>query len=244
MFLRGAVSLAITMAVLAFSLFLPAGRVGWIKAWIFLAVFLVLMVVSSVYLWRTNPELIAARSKFHRGTKGWDKVVFFFLELAFISICWVAGFDDGRFHWSAVPLWLIGAGYAFSTVGFATIVWAMSVNKFAEITVRIQTERGHKVVDTGPYAIVRHPFYVVRVSVDRRHSFVARILLGSDSRGDHRAGSRRANCTGGPNTSKRIARLQGIRGEGSLPVGSRRVVMLSAWPNVASEVSGKALMAR
>ena len=36
----------------------------------------------------------------------------------------------------------------------------MSVNKFAEITVRIQTERGHKVVDTGPYAIVRHPFYV------------------------------------------------------------------------------------
>ena len=113
MFLRGAVSLAITMAVLAFSLFLPAGRVGWIKAWIFLAVFLVLMVVSSVYLWRTNPELIAARSKFHRGTKGWDKVVFFFLELAFISICWVAGFDDGRFHWSAVPLWLIGAGYAF-----------------------------------------------------------------------------------------------------------------------------------
>lgn len=36
----------------------------------------------------------------------------------------------------------------------------MSVNKFAEMTVRIQTERGHRVVDTGPYAFVRHPFYV------------------------------------------------------------------------------------
>lgn len=160
MVLRGAVSLAITMVVLVFSLFLPAGRVGWIKGWIFLAVFLVSMVLSTIYVWRTNPELLAARSKFRRGTKRWDKAVFLFLELSFNAVIWVAGFDDGRFHWSAVPLWLTCAGYFLSFVGFATIDWAMSVNKFAEMTVRIQTDRGHKVVDTGPYAIVRHPFYV------------------------------------------------------------------------------------
>jgi protein-S-isoprenylcysteine O-methyltransferase Ste14 len=33
------------------------------------------------------------------------------------------------------------------------------VNKFFEPTVRIQTDRGHRVIDTGPYAIVRHPGY-------------------------------------------------------------------------------------
>ena len=35
-----------------------------------------------------------------------------------------------------------------------------AVNKFAEGPVRIQTERGHTVIDTGPYSIVRHPGYV------------------------------------------------------------------------------------
>ena len=38
--------------------------------------------------------------------------------------------------------------------------WVYSVNKFAEPGVRIQTERGHKVIETGPYAIVRHPLYL------------------------------------------------------------------------------------
>ena len=36
----------------------------------------------------------------------------------------------------------------------------MVVNPFFEKTVRIQTDRGHRVVDTGPYAYVRHPGYV------------------------------------------------------------------------------------
>ena len=41
----------------------------------------------------------------------------------------------------------------------AVITWASTVNKFAEPAVRIQVERGHRVIDTGPYALVRHPFY-------------------------------------------------------------------------------------
>jgi protein-S-isoprenylcysteine O-methyltransferase Ste14 len=34
------------------------------------------------------------------------------------------------------------------------------VNRHFEPTVRIQTDRGHTVIDTGPYALVRHPGYV------------------------------------------------------------------------------------
>jgi protein-S-isoprenylcysteine O-methyltransferase Ste14 len=44
--------------------------------------------------------------------------------------------------------------------GMAGMTWAESVSKFFEPTVRIQTDRGHRVIDTGPYAIVRHPGYV------------------------------------------------------------------------------------
>lgn len=40
------------------------------------------------------------------------------------------------------------------------VTWAESVNKFFEVTVRLQTDRGQTVIDTGPYAIVHHPGYV------------------------------------------------------------------------------------
>jgi protein-S-isoprenylcysteine O-methyltransferase Ste14 len=53
-----------------------------------------------------------------------------------------------------------GSGYVLFLTGVGILTWAQSVNKFFEKTVRIQTDRGHKVVDTGPYAIVRHPGYV------------------------------------------------------------------------------------
>ena len=72
----------------------------------------------------------------------------------------MAALDDGRFHWFAVPWSVCGIGYVLLVAGMAGITWAESVNKFFEPTVRIQTDRGHTIIDTGPYAIVRHPGYV------------------------------------------------------------------------------------
>ena len=51
-------------------------------------------------------------------------------------------------------------GYVLLVAGLAGMSWAESVNKFSETTVHIQTDRGHTVIDTGPYALVRHPGYV------------------------------------------------------------------------------------
>ena len=93
-----------------------------------------------------------------KGTKGWDRVLSYFLQALILAIFPVAGFDS-RFHWSSAPLWVAALGYALLTVEMAGNTWVLSVNKFAERSVRIQTERGHQVVDTGPYAIVRHPMY-------------------------------------------------------------------------------------
>ena len=78
-----------------------------------------------------------------------------------LAIPIVAALDDGRYHWLPVPWWVCVLGYALLIIGMVGVTWAESVNKFFEPTVRIQTDRGHKVIDTGPYAIVRHPGYVV-----------------------------------------------------------------------------------
>jgi protein-S-isoprenylcysteine O-methyltransferase Ste14 len=72
----------------------------------------------------------------------------------------VAALDDGRYHWFPVPWWVCGIGYVLLIAGMVGLTWAESVNKFFEPTVRIQTDRGHTVIDFGPYAIVRHPGYV------------------------------------------------------------------------------------
>jgi protein-S-isoprenylcysteine O-methyltransferase Ste14 len=159
--LRAILSLAVFLVLLGVVMFLPAGDIRWAEGWLFLLVFLVLTVPSIVYLWRANPAIFVARSKMVRaGTKRWDKVLIALLMLSFIAIFSIAAFDSGRFHWSSVPPWLIALGYVLLFVGFFISIWAQSVNKFAEPSVRIQTDRGHKVIDTGPYAIVRHPLYL------------------------------------------------------------------------------------
>ena len=143
---------------LGVAMFLPGG-VGWRKGWVFLLVFVFQMTVASLYLWRTNPEIFIARSKIHAETKGWDKLVLVFVLFSFFAIFPMAGLDH-RLGWSFVPLWLVVGGYLLFTLGMIGSVWAYRVNKFAEPGVRIQAERGHTVIDSGPYAIVRHPIYV------------------------------------------------------------------------------------
>jgi protein-S-isoprenylcysteine O-methyltransferase Ste14 len=94
------------------------------------------------------------------GTKGWDKLwnaVFWPLML---SIPVVGGIDVVRLQWSRMPTALFSVGAAIFGTGIAISAWAMSANPFFEGTVRIQKDRGHRVVSAGPYRHVRHPGYV------------------------------------------------------------------------------------
>jgi protein-S-isoprenylcysteine O-methyltransferase Ste14 len=151
---------AVTLIILAVLLFVPAGRITWTRGWLFLLVFTLLMFGAIVYFRRVNPQMFAIRSRVHPETKRWDKVVIGLLFLAMFAIPLVAGLDDGRFHWSSMSRLLMGLGYLLLITGWIGVAWAETVNPFFEPGVRIQTERGHRVIDTGPYAIVRHPGYV------------------------------------------------------------------------------------
>ena len=150
---RTLVSTVACCLILALIMFLPAG-IDWWQGWLFLAVFVLQMVLAAIYLWRKNPEIFFARSKIHKGTKPWDRVLLFLLIVSFGATFPVAGLNH-----SPVPPWVIVLGYVLLTIGMVGLVWAEAVNKFAEPGVRIQTDRGHTVVDSGPYRFVRHPMY-------------------------------------------------------------------------------------
>jgi protein-S-isoprenylcysteine O-methyltransferase Ste14 len=157
---RSVVGTGVFFAFLIVGMFLPAGDVGWMRGWLLVLAFIVLTIPSVVYLRRTNPEIFFARSRFHEGTKSWDKVLVAILLLSLAAELPIAALDAGRFRWSHAALWVIVLGYVLLSAGYFISVWAYRVNKFAEPGVRIQTDRGQKVIDTGPYAIVRHPVYV------------------------------------------------------------------------------------
>ena len=139
-------------------MFLPAGDIRWAKGWLMIVVFVALTIPSMVYMWRVNPEIFAARRRIQPGTKGWDRVLLMVLLPTMLAIYPVAALDDGRFHWSRVPLWLVVVGYVLLTISWCLFMWVESVNKFAEPGVRVHAEQ--RVIDTGPYAIVRHPMYM------------------------------------------------------------------------------------
>ena len=72
----------------------------------------------------------------------------------------VAGMDAGRYAWSPLPGWTAWPGIALFVAGSAVTTWAMALNRHAEGTVRIQSDREHAVITDGPYRFVRHPIYV------------------------------------------------------------------------------------
>lgn len=152
--------LACLPVFIALLMFVPAGTWAWTKGWVFVLILLGVISAVFVVLHRVNPEVIVARSRFGEGTKGWDKILLSVYFPAMAAVLLVAALDDGRFHWFPVSWWVCGVGYALLLAGIAIVTWAEAVNKFFEVTVRIQEDRGHEVIDTGPYSIARHPGYV------------------------------------------------------------------------------------
>ncbi len=149
------------MGVWAAALLGSAGRIGWLRAWICLATYSVTMGSIGLLVRRANPGLLAARSKFNRReTKRFDKFFFaVYLPLLMIQPV-VAGLDAVRFRWSAIPFSMVYLGLILFAAATFLVGWTLMVNPHAESTVRIQSDRDHKVVTSGPYRMVRHPMYV------------------------------------------------------------------------------------
>lgn len=144
---------------------LLCGRdLGWWQAWAFTLLIVAAGFGARFWAERRHPGLMAERErtifKDAPDVKPWDKIL---SPLMGISVSFplviVAGLDH-RFGWSAgFPLWLNMLGLILTAAGYAFASWAIVENRFFSAMVRIQTDRGHVVCDTGPYRFVRHPGY-------------------------------------------------------------------------------------
>ncbi|MEN4042166.1 MAG: isoprenylcysteine carboxylmethyltransferase family protein [Anaerolineaceae bacterium] len=150
---------AILFAVQAAILFIAAGQAGWTWAWVYLGISLVSASINAIMLMRAHPEIIAERAQ-ASAMKGWDKIISGLWSLIqFIVLLLVAGLDQ-RFGWTheLASAWHI-TGAMLHGIGLGLFGWAMISNAYFSTVVRIQSERGHTVCDTGPYRYIRHPGY-------------------------------------------------------------------------------------
>jgi protein-S-isoprenylcysteine O-methyltransferase Ste14 len=160
---------AITPAILAAALFVPAGRLDIPEFWLYLAIHVVVMGYGVFGL---DPELVAERAR--PGGKPMGPA---YIPVAMVPLLhWVSAGLDRRFHWTdTVPFWLQCAGFVVLVLSYAVFFWGMAVNRFFSSVPRIQSERGHHVITGGPYRFVRHPGYIAAIAM----VFASGLALGS-----------------------------------------------------------------
>ena len=157
-----AVGACVQPALYALLLFGPAGTFTWPRAWVFIGVVAVAGVASLAVLARHDTGLLAERLKppIQRGQPAADKVVITLLLIAYLAAVASIPVDVFDLHvLPPPPSWLSALGLVFLVAGWCVVTWVMRVNAFAAPVVKHQEERHQYVVDTGPYAVVRHPMY-------------------------------------------------------------------------------------
>lgn len=141
-------------------IFISAGRINYWQGLTYVSIGFIMMVLNFTIL-HIDADLANERSKPGEGTRQWDKVILGLSLLVTISMYIIAGLDSGRFHCSPGFHWsLYLLGIILTASGQLLFLIAQKQNKFFSSTVRIQTDRGHIVCETGLYKLVRHPAYM------------------------------------------------------------------------------------
>jgi protein-S-isoprenylcysteine O-methyltransferase Ste14 len=159
--LRLCLQTAVWLAIMAGLLLGGAENALWPQGLIYLAIFTLGSVVFGARLLKRDPDLLAARlgALNQKGQPVWDKLFLPIFIGSFLAWMWLMARDAQVWRLSHVPVWLNGVGCLLVLAGFAGVMRVFRENSFAAPVVRVQAERQQRVIDTGPYAHVRHPMY-------------------------------------------------------------------------------------
>lgn len=163
------------IVMMALILLLAAGRLDWVAGWALVIITALWVAATALVVIPRYPELLTERVGPRKGSKTWDTIILSLYGLITIVRYIVAGLDE-RFGWTggfSVPLQVVG--FMIAALGYGLVVWATGTNAYFSQTVRIQNERGHKVVTGGPYRFVRHPAYIGIILFE----LASAIMLGS-----------------------------------------------------------------
>ncbi len=145
---------ALATIIVGAGLFALAGT--WRDPWLWALV----VVFSAVALHAlTSIDEDLARERFNPPSQGADRLSLRMIRIIALAHLVVGALDGGRWHWTTVPAPLRVAGIVGFGLSFVLVVYAMRANRFFSAVVRVQTDRGHHVVESGPYGVVRHPGY-------------------------------------------------------------------------------------
>jgi protein-S-isoprenylcysteine O-methyltransferase Ste14 len=157
--LKAALGLAQLSVMLGLALFAPAGTLRFVEAWVFLALLLTASLAITLYLAKSDPALLARRIQAGpmAEKERAQKIIQGVASLAFIATIVVPALDH-RFGWSRIPLPAVVAGDILIALGFLVVFLVFRQNTFTSSIIEVAAEQ--RVIDSGPYAVVRHPMYV------------------------------------------------------------------------------------
>lgn len=145
---------AVIMIGLGLVLFLPAGSFRYWEAWVYWSGFSALTWFITAYFFEKDPGFLSRRTQFKE--KEPPPVAIRILSSLSMLSYLIPGFDY-RYHWSAVPVWMVITANAVVLAGYVFIFFVFRENRYAATI--IQVEKEQQVIATGPYAVVRHPMY-------------------------------------------------------------------------------------
>lgn len=161
-----------TLLVLLFC----SGKFDWLNAWVYFIVSIAYLTIMDLIAMKKNPEMLNERGKvIKEGTKLFDKIFIVLWMPMVLSSMVIIAWDVVRYQWSYMPFWTLIVGVILTIPGYILGLTAMLSNPYFELTVRIQEDRDHKVITSGPYKIVRHPGY----SCEIINLFATPLILGS-----------------------------------------------------------------
>lgn len=160
--LRGIMRVVLFLIFSGVTFFGSYGSLSWWQAWLLLVIWLVYYAL--LYTWgrKVNPTVVLERvsTGVHSPNPAWDRRILGAYVVVSGAMNVTAGLDAGRFGWSEVQEWVVWIMLMFAVLANLLPFWAVMSNPFASNVVRIQAERGHRVVSDGPYAYIRHPVYL------------------------------------------------------------------------------------